>query len=96
MPIAGVVLVVDPKQAMEALKQLDAMDKVTTYGIHKEINIVAVFEGESSRELEKLSETILKSVPGVQGIYPAYVNYELDEEEALQKDGDWMNKKPGN
>jgi nitrate reductase NapAB chaperone NapD len=76
MPIAGVVIVTAENEAEEALVKINAMENVTTYGIHKENNIVAVFEGESPKALERLNDKILKEVKGVLGVYPSYVNYE--------------------
>jgi len=79
MPIAGVVIVIVEEKAEKILENLSNMENVTTYGIHKDNNIVAVFEGDSPRALENLTTKITKEVDGVMGIFPAYVNYEDDD-----------------
>ena len=76
MPIAGVVIQTEPLKAMDVLAQLNETPKITTYGVHKDFNIVAVFEVDSTSELEKLSQQITNDIPGILGIYPAYVNFE--------------------
>ncbi len=80
MPIAGVVIYTQPQKSMEVLDQLKKIENVTTYGVHKGNSIIAVFEANTSRELEQLSDRISMEIPGILGIYPAYVNFELDEE----------------
>ncbi len=84
MPIAGVVVLTVPEKTNDILLQLNKIKNVTTYGVHKENFIVAVFEGETPNELEEMSDKIIKTIPGVLGIYPAYVNFEdikLQEDE---------------
>jgi len=76
MPIAGVVIVTTQEKSMQVLDDLKGIDNVTTYGVHKDNNIVAVLEGDTPKELEKITKEIQNDVPGVVGIYPAYVNYE--------------------
>ncbi len=80
MPIAGVVIIVDQKKTASVLNQLNSLDNVTTYGVHKDNNIIAVFEGDSPSDLEKMNDEISKNIPGIFGIYPAYVNFEEDME----------------
>ncbi len=79
MPIAGVVIVTTKEDSMQVLDRLKTMDNITTYGIHKDNNIVAVFEADSPKGLEGLSKQIQDDIPGVLGIYPNYVNYEDEE-----------------
>lgn len=76
MPIAGVIVVTTPDKTQEILEQMDTLENVTTYGVHKGNHIVAVFEADSSKGLEKLSDRLSDSIPGILGIYPAYVNFE--------------------
>ena len=49
MPISGVVILIDPKNSQQILKELKKVDGVTTYGLHKERYIVAVFEAEDEK-----------------------------------------------
>lgn len=79
MPIAGVVIVTTQEKSMQVLDQLKTFQNVTTYGVHKDNNIVAVLEGDSPKDLENLSKKIQNEMPEVMGIYPAYVNYEEEE-----------------
>jgi len=82
MLISGVVVVTKTDKTSEVLNALQDMRNVTTYGIHKDYHIVAVLEGNTARELEDLTEEIKGSIPGVLGVYPTYVNFELEDEEA--------------
>lgn len=79
MPIAGVVITTTKEKSMQVLDQLNTIKEITTYGVHKDNNIVAVLEGTSPNDLEHLTKKIQEDVPGVVGIYPAYVNYEEEE-----------------
>ncbi len=47
MPIAGVTIITDKSKTANVLNQLNKVENVTTYGVHKDNNIVAVFEGDS-------------------------------------------------
>ena len=78
MPIAGVVILTASEKTEDVLIQLKKIDNVTTYGIHKDNNIIAVFEGETIIDLENINDHVLENTDGVVGIYPAYVNYEED------------------
>ena len=76
MPIAGVTILTEPGKTMDVLNELQALDNLTTYGIHKDIYIIAVLEGNSSSDLEKMTGEIQKNTAGILGIYPAYINFE--------------------
>ena len=81
MLISGVVIVTQLNKTSEVLNALQNLNHVTTYGIHKDFHIVAVLEGHTPRELEDLTEEITNSISGVLGVYPTYVNFELEDEE---------------
>ena len=82
MPIAGVVILTRSENTSQVLNQLQNIENVTTYGVHKDNNIIAVFEGQTPKDLERLNDKIINELPGILGIYPAYVNYEdLDEQD---------------
>ncbi|HGY56525.1 MAG TPA: hypothetical protein ENK44_12520 [Caldithrix abyssi] len=81
MPIAGVVILTREEMTSQVLNQLQNVENVTTYGVHKNNNIVAVFEGQTPKELERINDKLINEVPGILGIYPAYVNYEDVEEQ---------------
>ncbi len=76
MPIAGVVVVTLPEKTSEVLQALKRLSQVTTYGVHKDNNIIAVLESESTSGLERLSNRISRSIEGVIGVFPAYINFE--------------------
>ena len=76
MPIAGIVILTAPGKADSVLSDLQALSQVTTYGIHKENNIVAVLETDTPAELKILSASIQDDIPGVMGVYASNVNYE--------------------
>ena len=85
MPIAGVVILTVSGKTDDVLLQLKKINNVTTYGIHKDNNIIAVFESDTINELENINNKILKEINGVNGVYPAYVNYEEEIDENLIK-----------
>ncbi|MBL7052699.1 MAG: chaperone NapD [Candidatus Marinimicrobia bacterium] len=81
MPIAGVLILTNIEEAQEVLVNLNTVENVTTYGIHKQNYIIAVLEGDTPKSLEILSQSITNGISGVIGVYPTYVNYEDDEAE---------------
>ena len=87
MPIAGVVVLTKAEEAMNVLEALKKFDNVTTYGVHKENNIIAVLEAEETKSLEKISQKISSEISGILGIYPAYVNFE-DEMNPIEETGE--------
>ncbi len=82
MAIAGVVIVTQREKTMRVLEKLNTTANVTTYGVHNDIQIVAVLESDSSKGLEKLSVELQEKIDGILGLYPAYVTTE-DEMENL-------------
>ncbi len=80
MQISGVVILIDPEKSQEIFDTLKKLDGVTTYGLHKERYIIAVFEAETSKELEKMSKRISREIDGVLGVYPVYLNFEEEIE----------------
>ncbi|MCK5033889.1 MAG: chaperone NapD [Calditrichia bacterium] len=85
MPIAGVVIIADKQKTMNVLNQLNTIENVTTYGVHKDNHIIAVFEGDTPSELEKMNDDIMNKIDGIYGIYPAYVNFEDEIERENEK-----------
>jgi len=80
MPISGVVVLTKPALTQEVLEALQHIESVTTYGVHKDDNIVAVFEAKSEKGLEKIANEV-QAIDGVVMVNPAYVNFEeLDDE----------------
>ncbi|MFZ0389199.1 MAG: chaperone NapD, partial [Calditrichia bacterium] len=86
MPIAGVVILAHPAAAPLILEQLQALPQVTTYGVHKENNIVAVLEADDAAGLERLSKNISSRIPGILGVFPSYVDFEEDQKSVLVRE----------
>ncbi|RLD12672.1 hypothetical protein DRI50_08800, partial [candidate division KSB1 bacterium] len=63
-------------------EKLNETKNVTTYGVHNDVQIVAVFEADSSKSLEVMSMEIQENIDGIIALYPAYVTTE-DELENL-------------
>ncbi|MBC8181953.1 chaperone NapD [candidate division KSB1 bacterium] len=82
MPISGVVILIEPKKSQKIFNALKKTEGVTTYGLHKDIYIVAVFEAKTTKELETMSGHISKEIDGVLGVYPTYLHFEDETEEA--------------
>ncbi len=76
MPVAGVIVLTEKEKSKEVLLGLKNVSGVTTYGVHKDMYIVAVFESEMVCELEGISKEIIENIHGVIGVYPTYVNIE--------------------
>jgi nitrate reductase NapAB chaperone NapD len=85
MLVASMVVKVEPEHAAEAARQLGRIPGVTTYGVHKEENIVVVAEAHDEGQLENLARYIMGNFEGVWGIYPTFVASEdsLDDVQAL-------------
>ena len=80
MLIGGVAILTQPDKTESILDTLQEIQGITTYGIHKEYHIVTVLESDSLKGLEELTDQIGKNIPGVLGVYPAYVNFEDESE----------------
>ena len=76
MPIAGLVIMTKPDKADEVLDELKQVSGITTYGIHKDNNIIAVLDTTSIEALKSTSLHILNDIPNVMGVYPSSVNYD--------------------
>ncbi len=58
MPIAGVVIITDKKKTANVLNRLNTIENVTTYGVHKDNNIIAVFVSEGYEEKQVVNELL--------------------------------------
>lgn len=84
MPISGILVKVEPEKAQGVLKKLQTINNVTTYGIHKENNIIIVIEGKSVEEINSIITHIQDNIEAVIGVFPAYINFEDIVEENNQ------------
>lgn len=75
MVIAGVLVKTEVGRGEEVLEKLKRVEGVTTYGLHKEINIVTVVEGETAQEARRITEEMGK-LDGVLGAFPVYISFE--------------------
>lgn len=81
MPIAGVVISTIPEKVEDVYRNLERYEGITTYGIHQNSQIIAVFEADTSRELERMGERLRQELDGILGIFPAYINFEDETDE---------------
>lgn len=73
MLVASMIVKAEPELAEEVARQLGRVPGVTTYGVHKEENIVVVAEAHDVEQLENLTRYILENFEGAWGVYPTFV-----------------------
>lgn len=80
MIVASLIVKCDKAHVNEIVIELNKIPDVTTYGIHKENNIIALIEAESEVQLKELSRYISSEFEGVMGTYPTFIgNDDLKE-----------------
>lgn len=79
MLISSMIVKVVPEMAEEVVLKLNKIPNVTTYGVHKENNIIIVAEMETEEQLEDLSNHITNEYDGVLNVYFTYVSSDLEE-----------------
>lgn len=75
MLTSGVVILTKPSHTHSVLDALQTFENVTTYGVHKGFNIIAVLEGTTAKYLEELTKKI-QQLQGVVLVNPSYINFE--------------------
>ena len=73
MLVASMIVKVAPAHAQEVARQIGRIPGVSTYGVHKENNIVAVAEAHDETQLERLATYISENFEDVMGVYPTFV-----------------------
>ena len=73
MLVASMIVKVDPARAEELARQLGRIPGVTTYGVHKEENVILVAEAHDEPQLENLARYIAESFEGVAGVFPTFL-----------------------
>lgn len=73
MLVASMIVKAEPEQAEEVCRQLGRVPGVTTYGVHKDVNIVVVAEAQDVEQLENLATYIVENFEGAWGVYPTFV-----------------------
>ena len=79
MLIASMIVKVVPEHAERIETHLNSLPAVTTYGVHKTDNIIAVVEAQKVQEIEELSNNLFKEHDAVLGVYPTYLTVDNDE-----------------
>ncbi len=74
MLIASAIVKVIPEKAEETARLIERLPYVTTYGVHKENNIIMVVEANTTEELENLSKRIMNEYEAVLGVFPTYLS----------------------
>jgi nitrate reductase NapAB chaperone NapD len=80
MLIASMIVKVVPEKAEEVAQSLGRIPNVTTYGVHKENNIIVVAEAHDVEQLENLSKYLMMEYENVLGVFPTYLTSDEDEE----------------
>ncbi len=83
MYIASMIVKVFPEKAQNVLTQLERIENVTTYGIHKKENIIVVAEAPEVKELEMLTRYIMDTFEDVTGVFPTYLTYDDETSQAV-------------
>lgn len=86
MLVASMIVKTDPGRAEEVSRQLGRIPNVTTYGVHREENIVLVAEAHDEAQLENLARYIMDTFEEAWGVFPTFIG--TDEEPAAQVAGD--------
>ena len=79
MLIASSIVKVPAAKAEETAELLGRVPGVTSFGVHRETNVIIVTEAHDQEQLEGLHEHILEEFPDVLGLFPSFVA----DEEAL-------------
>lgn len=84
MIIASMIIKALPENIDEVVLKLNNIPNVTTYGVHKEENIIVLIEADSEDQLKDLARYINSEFEGVLGTYPTFIGSEEEMEEAAK------------
>jgi nitrate reductase NapAB chaperone NapD len=84
MIIASMIVKVLPENIDDVVLKLNNIPNVTTYGVHKEENIIILIEADSEDQLKDLARYINSEFDGILGTYPTFIGSDEDVEEALK------------
>jgi nitrate reductase NapAB chaperone NapD len=73
MLVASMVVKVEPEKAEDLARQFGRIPGVTTYGVHKEENVIVVAEAHDEAQLENLAKYLMRDFDGVWGVFPTFV-----------------------
>lgn len=80
MLIASMIVKTNPDSAEQVEQLLSKIPEVSTHGVHKEDNIIAVVEGHDVEQIENTMKFILNEYDEVIGVFPTYLNWDEDLE----------------
>ncbi len=79
MLIASMIVKTKPERADEVARQLQRMPNVTTYGVHKDANIIVVVEAHDEEQLENFTSYLMREYADILGVFPTFVGSDEDE-----------------
>jgi nitrate reductase NapAB chaperone NapD len=83
MIIASMIIKALPENIDEVVLKLNNIPNVTTYGVHKEENIIVLIEADSEDQIKDLARYINSEFDGILGTYPTFIGSDEDVEEVL-------------
>lgn len=84
MIISSMIIKALPENIDELVLELNNIPSVTTYGVHKEENIIVLVEADSEDQLKDLSRYINSEFDGVLGTYPTFIGSEEEMKEEMK------------
>ncbi|MBN1300744.1 MAG: chaperone NapD [Melioribacteraceae bacterium] len=84
MIIASMIVKALPENIDEVVLKLNNIPNVTTYGVHKEENIILLIEADSEDQLKDLSRYINSEFEGILGTYPTFVASDEEMEDVIK------------
>lgn len=73
MLIVSMIVKVKSEAAQVTLEAIEKIENLTTYGVHKDDNIIVVGEVETVDEIEALSKKLLNEFDAILGVFPTYL-----------------------
>lgn len=73
MLISSMIAKVDPAHAGEVARRLERIPGVTSYGVHRENNVILVAETRDEEQMEQLARHILEGYDEVWAVFPTFV-----------------------
>ena len=82
MLIASMIVKTVSDNADEVARELQRIPNVTTYGVHKENNIIVVAEAQDEEQLENFTQYLMREYSAILGVYPTFVASDDDADKA--------------
>jgi len=84
MIVASMIIKAFPENIDEVILKLNNIPNVTTYGVHKEENIIVLIEADSEDQLKDLARYINSEFDGILGTYPTFVSADENFDEEIK------------